>query len=109
MRFAGFALALIALFAIVGTSLAIDSVEIRSPVENQKFKLGEQISVKVKYVDGDGNSNFRSSMSVNGAPSSSRFTPAEPGFYTILIDVVDHYDGTALSDSVTIEVVDPAT
>jgi hypothetical protein len=103
-----FALAMIALFAIVGTALAIDSVEIRSPVEDQKFKLGDQISVRVKYVDEDGNSNYRSSLSVNGAKSPSRFTPAEPGFYTILVDVVDYYDGTARSDSVTIEVVDPA-
>ena len=103
-----FVLALIALFAIVGTSLAIDSVEIRSPVKDQKFKLGEQISVRVKYVDGDGNGNFRSSLSVNGAISPSKFTPTEPGFYTILIEVVDDYDGSALSDSVIIEVVDPA-
>jgi hypothetical protein len=103
-----YALALIALFAIVGTSLAIDSVKILSPDDGDQFKLKEQISVSVESVDLDGNSESISRLLVNGKKSSSRFTPAEPGFYKILVTVVDHYDGTTASDIVTIEVLDPA-
>lgn len=90
---------------MVGVVGAIDSVTITQPVDGQKIRLGEEVSVRILYEDFDGNCAMTSMFFVNGVPSSSIFTPIERGFYDLSVEVTDSYDGSFVSDTVTIHVI----
>lgn len=97
--------ALMLLIAFMGTSMAIDNVEFVTPVDDQKFKMGEEVTVDIIYKDFDGNCKMTSRLLVNGEPILSDFVPSEKGFYDLTVEVTDSYDGSFVTDTVTIHVI----
>lgn len=103
---------LIALFAIIGTTSAID-IGITSPKDGDSFNLTESLKIPIRshVIDDNGNSDFRVRTYIDGdLNKNSNWHPPGAGIYEIecrIIMLDENYAPTGeiiYSDPVTITV-----
>lgn len=109
---------LIALFAIIGTSSAVDFAEIVYPKDGTTYHSGEEIHIRTKITDITANTtmvNGKLALTdigeihgrsyLNGKPVASRFSIKEPGTYELVFRVTDSFDNSYAFDRITFTVI----
>jgi len=107
---------LIALFAIIGTTSAID-IKITSPEDGAVYELDQDTKVPIRsqVIDNNGNSDFRVRTFIDGVLNkNSNWHPPGAKSYEIecrIIMLDENYipTGETFSDFVTIEVIPKIT
>lgn len=103
---------LIALFAIIGTTSAIN-IEITSPTDGATFTADDKVLIRSHVIDNDGNSDFRVRTFINGVLNKNSNWPApnvdvETDFLInctiFMLDENYIPTGETFSDEVTIKV-----
>jgi len=107
------AMLLIVLFAIIGTTSAID-IEILSPGDGDTFGEGDIVPIRTHIIDNDGNSDFRFRTYIDGvlnkksnwpAPDVDVATEFEIKCRIIMLDEDYNPTGEVISKSVNITVL----